>query len=148
MRLYIAAVLVPMALGLAACDPRAHDSPGVATPPADAPAPASLQSPAAAFDGDFKLIGAEPFWGVDIKADQLTLSRPDAANLVAPRPSPVMDGPSAVWRSGTLIVRLTPGDCSDGMSDRRYRYTAMVEVGEVRLSGCGDRPEALAAQPG
>jgi uncharacterized membrane protein len=148
MRLYIAAVLVPMALGLAACDPRAQDSPGAATPPADAPALESVQSPTAAFDGAFKLIGTEPFWGLDIGGDQLKLSRPDAADLVAPRSSPVMDGQSAVWRSGTLVVRLTPGDCSDGMSDRRYRYTAMVEVGELRLNGCGDRPEALAAQPG
>lgn len=146
MRLYIAAV-IPI-LGLAACDPRAHDSPGVASSPADTPAEPSARAPAAAFDGDFKLVGTEPFWGLEIKGGQLVLNRPDAADVVAPRPAPIMNGQSSVWTSGGLIVRLTPGDCSDGMSDRRYAYAATVKVGEVSLSGCGDRPEALAAQPG
>lgn len=143
MRLHIAAV--SMAFGLAACDPRAHDSPGVATPPADAPAEAP---PVAAFDGDFRLVGTEPFWGLAIEGGRLVLSRPDAADVVAPRTSPVMNGQSAVWTSGGLVVRLTPGNCSDGMSDRRYAYTATVKADNVSLNGCGDRPEALAAQPG
>jgi uncharacterized membrane protein len=145
MRPYIAA-MIPV-LGLAACDPRAHDSPGAATPPADAPAETPVLA-AAAFDGNFKLVGTEPFWGLDIKGDQLLLRRPDAADVVAPRTDPVIDGQSAVWIGGALSVRLTPGACSDGMSDRRYTYTATVKAGEVSLSGCGDRPEALAAQPG
>lgn len=134
MRLSIAAVLAPLALALSACDPRAADSPGAATPPADAPA----QSRSAAFDGDFRLIGTEPFWGLDIEGDQLALTRPDAPDLVAPRPAPVMDGPSAVWTSGSLTVTLTPEACSDGMSDRTYAYTATVKAGDVSLSGCGD----------
>jgi len=145
MRLHFAAVF--MALSLAACDPRAHDSPGVATPPADAPAETPVQA-TASFDGDFKLVGTEPFWGVEIRGGQLVLQRPDAADVVTPRPAPVIDGQGAVWTSGSLIVRLTPQACSDGMSDRRYAYTATVKAGEVSLRGCGDRPEALAVQPG
>lgn len=148
MRLGIAAFLMAPALGLAACDPRAHDSPGAATPPADAPAQAPAETPTAPVGGDFKLVGTEPFWGLEIKGGQMVLTRPDAADVVAPRPAPVINGQSAAWTSGALIVRLTPGDCSDGMSDRHYAYTATVKVGEVSLSGCGDRPEALAAQPG
>lgn len=144
MRLYIAAVVAPLALGLTACDPRAHDSPGAATPPADAPAP----RPDAAFDGEFKLVGTEPFWGLTIKGSQLSLDRLEGPDVVAPRTAPVMEGQSAVWTSGTLIVRLTPGACSDGMSDRSYAYTATVRVDGETLNGCGDRPEALAAQPG
>ncbi len=144
MRLYIAAVLAPLTLTLAACDPRAHDSPGAATPPADAPA----ERPAAAFDGEFQLVGTEPFWGVSIKGSRIVLDRPEDPDIVAPRTTPIMEGASAVWTSETLTVRLTPGDCSDGMSDRDYAYTAKVKVGDVNLEGCGDRPEALAAQPG
>lgn len=147
MRLYIAATVPVLGLALAACDPRAHDSPGVATPPADAPPETAVRA-ASPFEGDFKLVGTEPFWGLDITGDQLLLSRPDAPDVVAPRTNPVIDGPGAVWISGALNVRLTPGACSDGMSDRRYAYTATVKAGEVSLNGCGDRPEALAAQPG
>jgi uncharacterized membrane protein len=144
MRLYIAAVLGACALGLTACDPHAADSPGTATPPADAPAP----RPSAAFDGEFKLIGTEPFWDLTIKGSQLRLERLENRAVIAPRTPPVMEGQSAVWTSGALMVRLTPGDCSDGMSERDYSYMATVKVGDVTLDGCGDRPEALAAQPG
>jgi uncharacterized membrane protein len=106
------------------------------------------QRPAAAFDGAFQLVGTEPFWGLSIKGGQLLLARPDQEDIAAPRTTPVMEGQAAVWRSGVMTVRLAPGDCSDGMSDRRYAYAATVTVGEATLSGCGDRPEALAAQPG
>lgn len=147
MRLYTVAMIPVLGLGLVACDPRADDSPGAATPPADAPAETAVRA-ASPFEGDFKLVGTEPFWGLEIDGGQLVLSRPDAADVVAPRPAPVVDGEGAVWTSGPLIVRLTPGECSDGMSDRRYAYTATVKADGVSLSGCGDRPEALAAQPG
>ncbi len=147
MRPYIAAAIASLALGPAACGPRAADS-QVAAPPADAPAATPVPQLVAPFDGDFKLVGTEPFWGVVIEGGQLVLARPAEADVVAPRPAPVIDGQSAVWTSGALIVRLTPGECSDGMSDRRYAYTATVSVEGVTLSGCGDRPEALAVQPG
>jgi uncharacterized membrane protein len=149
MRLYIAAVLGAVAMGLAACDPHAADSPGSATPPADAPAAAPAPAAASSgFDGDFKLVGTEPFWGLEIAGDRLVLDRPAEKAVVAPRTAPVIDGASATWNSGPLKVRLTPADCSDGMSDRSYAYAATVVVGGITLAGCGDHPAALAAQPG
>lgn len=146
MRLYIAVVLAPMTLGLAACDPHAADSPGPLQPPADAPA--VVAPTAAVFDGEFQLVGTEPFWGLAIKGDRLVLDRPTEPDISAARPAPVIEGASAVWKSESLTVRLTPADCSDGMSERSYAYAATVTVKGITVSGCGDRPEALAAQPG
>ena len=34
----------------------------------------------------------------------------------------------------TLII--TPGKCSDGMSDRIYPYTAALTIGDQALRGC------------
>lgn len=144
MRPYIVAAIASLTLSLAACGPRAADSQVAAPPPASVPKP----QPAAQFDGDFKLVGTEPFWAVAIEGGRLVLARPAEADVVVPRPAPVIDGQSAIWTSGALIVSLAPGECSDGMSDRRYAYTATVRVGGAALNGCGDRPEALGAQPG
>lgn len=53
----------------------------------------------------------------------------------------------AMGDSQRLVLRLTPGECSDGMSDRRYAYFAEVRVGEHLLKGCAARPRDIAAQP-
>ena len=47
-----------------------------------------------------------------------------------------------VYEAAGLRIRLTPGDCSDGMSDRRYAYAASVELDGDVLRGCGT-PERL-----
>jgi uncharacterized membrane protein len=146
MRRFVALAAL-LSLGLAACDPHAADSPGTSEPPADAPADAPAPT-AASFDGDFKLVGTEPFWGLAIEGDQFVLERPGEKSVAAPRPAPVIEGASAHWDSGPLKVVLTPGGCSDGMSDRSYAYAATVTVGGATLTGCGDRPQALKAQPG
>lgn len=94
---------------------------------------------------DITLLGTEPFWGIDIT--------PDGEGFVARYSSPEnLDGSQfAVSRfagnngigfSGSLDgqavqIALTPGQCSDGMSDRTYPYTATVALGDAVLYGCG-----------
>ena len=61
------------------------------------------------------------------------------------------DGDQGVW-DGTvgeqrLVLRLTPGDCSDGMSDRHYGYSAEVWIDGETLWGCASKTQDLAAQP-
>ena len=46
-----------------------------------------------------------------------------------------------------LVLRLTPGECSDGMSDRRYGYLAEVWIDGETLKGCASKTQDLAAQP-
>jgi len=137
---------------LAACHPTAQDSSGRASAaaPADAPAepvePASAPAPAetavnADFAGPLQAAGTEPFWGLSIRPDGLTLTRPDHPVLQAANPGPAHQGKSAVWSAPGLKATLTPTHCSDGMSDRDYPYAATVVVGAETLKGCA-RPVA------
>jgi uncharacterized membrane protein len=106
--------LVTLALPLlmvAACSP---DNGGYDTaPPADAPSGVAAEAPsvpaAANWSGDFDLIGTEPFWGVQIRAGGLSLTRPDAPPLLAANPGAASEGEAGVWATSAYIVRLTPG---------------------------------------
>lgn len=102
------------------------------------------------FDGispstSIKLLGTEPFWSVDIepagKAFQARYSTPDntvGTDFTAER----FAGNNGIGFSGemdgkSVQIALTPGACSDGMSDRTYPYTATVAIGDATLFGCG-----------
>ncbi|MDP1630648.1 MAG: hypothetical protein Q8L66_04435 [Caulobacter sp.] len=129
-------------LFLAACGPQAPGG-GSAAPPADAPP----VDPAGEYRADFLLIGTEPFWAVEISNGDLKLSRPDHEAVTAKAAVLVVRNSRAVWTAGTgkagLIVALTPGACSDGMSDRIYPYTAEVKVDGKVMKGCGARRDSL-----
>jgi uncharacterized membrane protein len=88
-----------------------------------------------------RLVGTEPFWGGRIAADGITLSGADRPDMRFPADKPWTRGAAAVWAtqsSGALPLKITlrVAACSDGMSDRRYPYTALVEVGGETLRGC------------
>ncbi|MDB5455989.1 MAG: hypothetical protein JWP92_1574 [Caulobacter sp.] len=129
---------------LSACGEQPMGASEPAAPPADAPASAPTGPD---FSGDFDLIGTEPFWGVKIRADRLTLSRAGQADVAAANPGPKVEGETAVWAMGAIRLILTPGQCSDGMSDRVYGFAAQAEVGHETLKGCAARPADLQAQP-
>lgn len=88
--------------------------------------------------------GTEPFWALDITpaGDAYTarFSTPDdidGSSFTVSR----FAGNNGVGFSGDLDGRavhasLTPGDCSDGMSDRSYPFIATVALGDVTLYGC------------
>ncbi|MCA0356864.1 MAG: hypothetical protein LCH78_08305 [Proteobacteria bacterium] len=139
------ALLIAAALTLAACGApmgASEETP----PPADAPVTAGPD-----YSGDFDAVGTEPFWSVKVRAESLTLSRPDQADVATANPGVRADGEQGVWDATAderrLVLRLTPGDCSDGMSDRRYGYAAEVWIDGETLRGCAAKTAALAAQP-
>lgn len=146
--------LLAVAVLLAACEPEAPGG-GAAPPPADAPAPSgppAAPGPAASlFKEDFVLIGAEPFWRLDVKGGDLSLTRPDAEAVLARNAGLAINPTGAIWtgQSGdqTLVARVTAGPCSDGMSDRAYPYRAEVALGQLTLKGCGVTARDLAAMP-
>lgn len=142
MRRFLNCVLVLLALGLAACDPRAADSAGSPEPPADAP------DISAEFGRDFRLIGTEPFWGVRITADRMVLSRPDQPELSVPHGGPSERPGEAEWAGDGLTAAVARQACSDGMSDRIYPYAATVRTAGQTLKGCGDAESAFAPRPG
>ncbi len=137
-------VLSAAALWLAACSPEAPGG-GDAVPPADAPAPAPAPAPAAepgaAFKVDFSARGNEPFWRVDIKGTNVVLTRPDAPAATATNAGLAATDAQATWTAQAgataVTVTLTKGDCSDGMSDLKYSYSAQVVWGAETLKGCG-----------
>ncbi|SFO94556.1 COG3650 family protein [Qipengyuania nanhaisediminis] len=87
------------------------------------------------------LAGTEPFWSVEIEGDEATFSSPE--NLEGTSfPVERFAGLNGISFSGRLEgesfdAMVTPGDCSDGMSDRTYPYTVTISWGADQLVGCG-----------
>ena len=140
---------VPVAL-IAGCKPaeapvpqpsEVAGAPAVATlaPAVPAPVPASNTAPVGAA---FIVMGTEPFWSVKVAGGKATYTTPEdqvgqAFTVVA-----AQDGTG--WQfKGTLTgqpfaLKLRLETCSDGMSDRSYRYAADLAVmGEAR-KGCAE----------
>ncbi|QKG70504.1 COG3650 family protein [Erythrobacter mangrovi] len=110
--------------------------------PAD---PASSSGPNEAFDGikdgeTVQFTGTEPFWGGEVADGMVRYStpdRPDGVRFAADR----FAGLNGVSFSGKLDgtsfdLMVTPGTCSDGMSDRSYPFTATLRLGTETREGC------------
>jgi len=110
----------------------------------------SIDAGGATFDGiapnsSITLTGAEPFWGLEIEPEgdgkysaRFNHSEDiDGSEFIATR----FAGNNGLGFSGTLDgkavhVALTPGECSDGMSERTYPFTATLALGDEVLFGC------------
>jgi len=87
------------------------------------------------------LTGTEPFWNLRVETDEGIWTTPDKAGgtrFAVTR----FAGNNGLGFSGTLegasfTATVTPGQCSDGMSDRTYPYVATISLGEETLRGCG-----------
>ncbi|MXP45618.1 COG3650 family protein [Allopontixanthobacter sediminis] len=104
------------------------------------------QAAAPKFDGIAKdevirFTGTEPFWGGQVEGTMLTYSTPeniDGETIAIKR----FAGNHGLGLSGKLgeaafDMTVTPGECSDGMSDRVYPFTVTLSIdGEMR-EGCG-----------
>ena len=86
------------------------------------------------------LTGTEPFWGGDVVGGTFSYSTPeniDGTPIAVSR----FAGRGGVSFSGELDGRsvdlaVTPGECSDGMSDRTYPFVATLKLGEETRNGC------------
>lgn len=86
-------------------------------------------------------IGTEPFWNIRIADGRLTYTTPED-QVGTPIAVERFAGNSGLAFNGmlgeqTLDLLVTRGDCSDGMSDRRYPFTATLKIGDDQRSGCG-----------
>lgn len=144
-------VVFAASLLITACEP---------PPEEPASAPEGSQSPAATVVGPVlggvdlgspvRLIGTEPFWGVDIDQNGLKFTGVDRVDRQAPPVAPTVQGDRAVWNArvgdgAALVVSLTVKACSDGMSDRVYPLEAEVRLGEETLRGCADNLARIVA---
>jgi uncharacterized membrane protein len=137
------------ALLLTACrdEPVAQDAAqNVGNAGASAAAPANLVEPAAVPPAAepaarYRFTGTEPFWGGTIDGATILYQTPDdqAGQTIAA----TMSREGATTRySGTLdgqpfVLKLTPGTCSDGMSDTVYPLHAVLAVRGEPRQGCG-----------
>lgn len=91
-------------------------------------------------DEAIQLTGTEPFWGGDVNGGTLTYSTPEYPDGLA-IPVERFAGRGGVSFSGELAgenldLTVTPGTCSDGMSDRSYPFTATLLIGDEQRNGC------------
>jgi uncharacterized membrane protein len=126
------------------------------------PAPVVRAPPAAArvVGPPLRLVGTEPFWGVLLKDGSLSFDGVDRGAIIAPIASVEVRSPTIIYRTAppsvvlpvAVTATVTPGVCSDGMSDRTYPYAATVEINyagaapPATLTGCAG-PESLFERP-
>lgn len=87
-------------------------------------------------------IGTEPFWSVSIGQEPgIIFTQIDQQPIFFPYTAAEQKGDTLVYNtiSGTdsLLVRIDPAFCSDGMSDFLYAYTLSVRFKGQQYRGCG-----------
>ena len=130
--------LIATALLITACGDTPLGASEEAPPPADAPIVVGPD-----YSGDFDAVGTEPFWAIKVRADRTTLTRPDHPDVTTANTGVRIDGEQGVFDATAgetrLVLRLTPGDCTDGMSNRHYGYQAEVWIDRETLRGCASK---------
>lgn len=129
-----ALLLATLLLGPTACHP-AGDR-------AAMPGDSADTSPFSAIQPDDRLhfTGTEPFWGGEVAGGTLTyrtVDYPEGQSISVSR----FAGRGGLSFSGRLDtapldLTITDGACSDGMSDRRYPFTATLRIGSDVRNGC------------
>ena len=111
--------------------------------------PGEIKRDTEPFDGiapqaEITVLGNEPFWGLSIKpqGDSYTATYSNPENIEGTVfPATRFAGNNGIGFSGEMEgkavqLALTPGACSDTMSDRSYPYTATLSIGDETLFGC------------
>lgn len=96
---------------------------------------------AVAADETITLVGTEPFWSLEAQGGTGIWSTPEnqpGTQIAITR----FSGNGGMGLSGTLdgkslTATITPGTCSDGMSDRVFPFVATIALGAETLQGCG-----------
>lgn len=151
------------ALLLAACS-QAGDTPDQATdgnsaPPAGAAASAPDDERQAqgfsriAPNETVRFTGNEPFWGGQVAFTTLTYSTPDNPDGTAVEVQRMAGRGGVSWsgqyEGAPFTLAVTPGECSDGMSDRTYPYVATLQVQGEQRNGCAwTERDPFTAPPG
>lgn len=105
------------ALALAAC-----------APAADGPQPAAA----------YMALGTEPGWTLEVTRERLNYAGDyGETRIVAPNPGARATAGGETYATDRLSVEVVRGECSDGMSDRRYADTVTVIADGKTVTGCG-----------
>ena len=85
----------------------------------------------------YRAMGTEPFWDLQFGPRLLFTDRGSERVVAEPAPRAEMAGGTRIYRGRRLLVTITPGPCSDGMSDRSYPDSVSVSVDGQLYRGCG-----------
>lgn len=90
----------------------------------------------------WRAFGTEPFWNARVDGDTLIFTTPEDQTGRTMHGSRVPSLVGFVY-TGTdgekdFNLDISPGECSDGMSDNRYAYKATFVYGDTRYEGCGE----------
>ncbi len=90
----------------------------------------------------WRAFGTEPFWGARVDGDTLVFTTPEdqAGKTMRGRRVPSLVGFVFVGQDGGAEFHLgiTPGECSDGMSDNRYEFMSTFIYGDATYKGCAE----------
>lgn len=132
-----ASLLVLSAIALAGCHARRGEgNGGVPGDPESSEAFAGISA-----DETLHVLGTEPFWSGKARGATLLYSTPATPEGTS-IPIKRFGGRNGLGLSGTyegkpFDMTVTPGTCSDGMSDRSFPFTVTLNLGETIREGCG-----------
>jgi uncharacterized membrane protein len=91
----------------------------------------------------WRAVGTEPFWGLEINTTGLRFTTPeDRTGIRWPPLTPRVAGDTVRWVGETeraaVDTRIWPARCSDGMSDRVWRYAAVVRIDSTTYRACAE----------
>jgi uncharacterized membrane protein len=102
----------------------------------DVPQPTSVAPPPPPAPS-YKALGTEPGWALTVTPKTMSYEGDYGAVTIA-EPTPPRFRPVPGRYVGTrLQLTISPGPCSDGMSDRTYRHTVTLVADGKAVSGCG-----------
>ena len=86
--------------------------------------------------------GNEPFWSVEARGATLVFKTPDdqAGVTLSGRRVPSLVGTVILGNGpkGEFHLGITPGECSDGMSDRTYQHASTFIYAGTTYKGCAE----------
>ena len=86
----------------------------------------------------YMALGTEPGWTLEITPSRLNYDGDyGETKIMVPNPGARAVANGEEYVTDRLKVEVTRGECSDGMSDRRYRDTVTVTADGKTVKGCG-----------
>lgn len=82
-------------------------------------------------------LGTEPFWSLTIDDTTIRYQPAEGQSITVAKPRALTGSNGERYQTPALAVRIAHSRCSDGMSDRTYRDTVTIRVGDSVLKGCG-----------
>lgn len=144
--------LVATSLSLLVGCTRPPEAPVVATnETSSTEIPTPISEPSAPAVPKLRVVGTEPFWGIDGDGNRLHFTTmEDQTGRWLEAEFDAMDDGRWQWAgqtdAGKFVLDVARGECSDGMSDRRYAYTANFTIDQVEYRGCADDPAKFSGE--